>query len=103
MSKTAKTITVSFSAYERTLIVLSNLAGKDRDDAERFALAADLAVGLGGWNTDPADPYKQPYTPENAAIAGMDRHWTGTDEEEARTLRGVIAALVAEKREEADQ
>jgi hypothetical protein len=98
-----KTITIKYSAEERTILTLANLAGEDRDAAVRFAMAADMALGLGGWNTDPADPYKQPYTPENAALAGMDRHWTGTDKKEARKLRKLIVDLVAETKESADQ
>jgi hypothetical protein len=30
---------------------------------------AQIAIGLGGWKVDPADPWKAPYSPENAALA----------------------------------
>ena len=33
----------------------------------------DFAVGLGGWNVDPGDPFRQPYSPENAALAAAER------------------------------
>ena len=33
----------------------------------------DFAVGLGGWNVDPSDPFRQPYSPENAALAAAER------------------------------
>ena len=39
-----------------------------------FLKAVDLAIGLGGWKVDPADPWKQPYSPENAALAAIERY-----------------------------
>ena len=33
----------------------------------------DFAVGLGGWNVDPSDPLRRPYSPENAALAAAER------------------------------
>ena len=33
---------------------------------------AQVAIGLGGWKVDPADPWKAPYSPANAALAAAE-------------------------------
>jgi len=33
---------------------------------------AQLAIRLGGWKVDPADPWKAPYSPANAALAAAE-------------------------------
>lgn len=99
MTNETTTITLTISAEQRGILYMANLQGKDPAKAEEFAQSVDLALGLGGWDTDPADPFKRPYSPENAAIAGMARHWSGKDEEEARTVRNLIAAIVEEIRD----
>jgi hypothetical protein len=41
----------------------------DQDRQDTLYLIAENAIGLGGWKVDPADPFKAPYTPRNAAGA----------------------------------
>ena len=53
--------------------------------------AVDLAVGLGGWKVDPSDPWKRPYTPENAALAAAERYRI-TDAKVIDLIAGVVKA-----------
>ena len=90
MSTKTRTMTIRMSAYERAVIVVANLAGRSRDEAERFALAADLAVNLAL-----ADP-KMDATA--AARAALTQHYPET--RDADVLVPLIADLAEEKRSE---
>ena len=41
-------------------------------ESDTFFAAVNLAVG--GWKVDPSDPWKRPYSPENAALAAAKRY-----------------------------
>lgn len=62
-----------------------------------FDEVVQTAVGLGGWKVDPADPFKAPYTPPNAAHAALSFHDWPKDDPEYDKLFQILTELVQEE------
>lgn len=65
--------------------------------------AMHVAIGLGGWKVDPADPWKAPYSPADATLAaaafvGVDL----TDEDRELLERAVERSRDADERNPED-
>jgi len=56
--------------------------------------AIRLAIGLGGWETDPSDPFKAPYSPEAATMAAAKRYEI-TDPQTLRDIQDYVEAAKA--------
>lgn len=50
---------------------MSNKQTQPTDNEMRKAIG--LALGLGGWDRDDADPFKAPYSPRSSALAAAKR------------------------------